>query len=1651
MQDRESALPERLSLLLHPRGGAKRALGRIAAALGLTLVFVGGLLVGTLLHLDSRPMRRVVRSVATRGLATLFRGKIVVGEIDAISLRGVRIRDAQVLDPAGRQVISAHGIVASMSTRTLLASLWSNEGPVYVRLPRIQIEEGTVTLIESANDVAPSIGDTFTLRSTSPPTAGAKPRPVSVLLPRIELGHVVVEGSVARPLDAELHHVVGQVLVVDDVVSVDVEPTGLVDRAYLPAKTDGTASYHLRVDTNAKRVAQKSIVTADGTRIPAEPTTMWMDFTGLVGAVSTTARCDITGSHLSGTAFLQRVSPEAARALLPSLPLLRTADVSAKIEGGLPDLAFEATVEIPQGAGLGVVTTQGRLLTSAPPKLEASFETSEIDPRDFLEGLPDARVNARGRVTTVLDGDDPRISVEIATLATTADGVVVPAVDAVIDFVAGGLSGSATVHEPGIPTDTRFDVDASGKVHFGLIATTEGLDRAPRIGALASGAGTVDVRGTLDGGRVSASVSAHGAGLRVANVSAHQGVLKGTLEGTLADLRVRGDASLDDVRAQDQAFDHVVVKADGPIMTPFLELAVNDQDLGQIDAKGTVSVPSRSARDVSFHVARQGVVAEGRASRIGVSDAGAITAEGVAVSGEGLGKLGGSLQITGNDVVGKLKADGIDLDKLGRLVGSPIPLGGIANVDVDLEKTAHGRKGHVEVELEEGEALAIGGISARLSAQFDGENVETSGYVRLVATATDEERAKAQAGGLLGLDRLCDGTIAEVRIAKGQGQLVGPLLGLDTWKRFVGAADVAAENWNLRCLAERVPFGLPVSEAAGLVTMRVHVARREGDAFPSLEDVYARTHGLSLVGARSLLGEAHPWESSAIDGQLTGSVDGRDGHVEAHVILFDGSILGDLDASTTFDLKKLLGAPAKGEAPVDRVALLRSTPIEATFGMPRRAISELSTLPTFLRDRIPALDGDVRLDVEAHGTVDEPFLYVSAQGFHVAPRASMGVAESWAPPLDATVVATYESDDGKAVLDAHFMHEGATVATIDGGVEVEAKDLTHPSDDPLPWTGGLLMTFYDLPLGSIPALADRDVSGPVDGTLSLSGLNASPKLDLDLTMPFMRLGELYFDGHVIAHVAPKPTEDKPPPTPAGDAATEDARAAANGTFEIDLDGQDGGQLQVLAYAGMRWEGLTVPLLDPSSSGGLALSAKAFRLGAAFPLVSSAVSKLDGLVDGTARLDWGRVSDVDQGHIDGFLKVRDAVVFIPQFGQELRKGKASIIANPAGVVRIEGVEAGGITGRVHGNLLGRFDGLKFRSASGEVVIDEGQEIPITFEGVPVGAASGQVKLDASYDGGELAVHAKVPQVKLALPSSSSRGVQDLGDDPTIKLSAPLGPPQEPRAKDALRYALTVDLQRAQITGSGLEAVVHSTKEAPIRLKLAEDAKVSGDIVFDRGYVVLQQKKFEVDNGLVRLREEAAANPFVNLTAHWEGTDGGRVYVDYVGNLEPITDDKIRFRSDPPRSKQDIIATLLFGTDLSSTPENSGQAQSGDKSVAGIATEVGGSVASQALNALLSSRYVTLTVDRGTDGGLRGKVEWRATEGLTFGLSGQQVQAQPSSTTTSTATAPSATNQGGAQGELSLDWHFLRNWSLRSTVGAGVREPSTGIDVLWQYRY
>jgi hypothetical protein len=199
---------------------------------------------------------------------------------------------------------------------------------------------------------------------------------------------------------------------------------------------------------------------------------------------------------------------------------------------------------------------------------------------------------------------------------------------------------------------------------------------------------------------------------------------------------------------------------------------------------------------------------------------------------------------------------------------------------------------------------------------------------------------------------------------------------------------------------------------------------------------------------------------------------------------------------------------------------------------------------------------------------------------------------------------------------------------------------------------------------------------------------------------------------------------------------------------------------------------------------------------------------------------------------------------------------------------------------------------------------------------------------------------VPRLRLELPESSTRNVQSLDEVSTIQTSRPLGPPAQKRDADAFEWAMAVSLGDVRAGSSGVDVRVRTLEDAPLSLVLSDELRTRGEIVLAGGEVELNKRRFEIDRGIIRLREEDAGNPYVNVTAHVDVGDGSVIYVDYVGLLSPITDEKIRFRSDPPRSQAEIVSLLLFG-DTTASP--------GAGSVVG---SVGGTVATALANELLA---------------------------------------------------------------------------------------------------
>ncbi|WP_433926098.1 translocation/assembly module TamB domain-containing protein [Sorangium cellulosum] len=1666
-------------------GRMRRAASAAAAAIGLTLTFAGATAVGVALHLDMPAARRVARDATNRLLGSLFEGKIVADEIDALGLDGVRIRAAVALDPQGNKVIYARGIEARADVLPMLRSALFGTGALRIEVPYIRVEQADV-LVQSSGAGGVTLGDTFApLPPTRPPSAApeAPPRDVVIALSRVEIGRGWVHGQLAPPraLDADVSRLVGSVHVGPEGVAVDIDQTGLVDRAFLPATTAGTANYHLRAGDKVR---------------------MWSSFAGRLADVEITARAVLDEEHLEAHASVPRATPEQLRSLLPDHPLTEPVSARVAVNGDLPHLDVVASVSAdPADPAGGNVAVAGRLDVTGPVRLDAHAQARDVDLRLFgvqlsasgvapaqtgtaptqtgaaparpgasptraglapaRRGAPPARtgaapartgaagastapasdgdpaplITAEGRVRVEL-GDELRLAVEARTEPTALLGERVPAADVHLVLDRGELHARAHLHEPGAPIDAEISLLPGGQgVRFAATADVPAIAAAPRLAGTVDGGGRVSVEGTLRDGALDARFEGALAGVRVGpDVGLARARVAGRVSGPLDALALDASLSGQEALAGGHTYDEVTARISGPLASPRLSATVTDGD-DALSASARLSSATGALRDVDLQLRREGAEVAGKITAITPS-AGGVAVEGLELTSAQLGSVRGRLAVRGDDVTGNLRGEGIDLGRIARLLGIPLRVRGRAKVDVALEHDrAAGRSGHVRLELAGGEVAFLSGVSAELAATFERDQLKAEALVRIDGKAPPAAAGQPWEGAA----PRCAGRLASVRVSGAEGTLKGPLLRAETWAALVGEAEVAADDWDLGCLAQLMPIGHIVSEVRGKLTTRFRVSRAAGEPFPSLHDVLVRTQGLALAGPHRLGAERPAWESRFIDGHLKGSLSGATGRAEAAMTLYDGGILADASGAIDLDLAALAGPPA------GRWASLLRAPITANVSIPRRSLNDLTTLPSFVREALPPLGGELRIDAYASGTVARPVVTARTLvwGFMVAPKDAPRVTDLLFPTdLDAWV--TYDSE--QATLDAHVTRgareiaavRGQLIAPLDRLLATPSARALRGARPPPAWTGALSATLRDVPLGEIPLLGDSGIDGHVSGEIEMRGLNIAPKLTAHLTLPDLSLGgDLAFKRGVLSlRIDPRPGGER------GDLRV----------TELALEGPSGGKLHANAYASVRFRDGLIPVLDGERTD-LALSAERFRLAALQPLVGQLVSKIDGILDGDLRLE---LAGAEGGSLRAQLEISEGVVHIPEFGQDLRDVAARITADD-GVVRVEGFRAAGMTGLAQGWALFRLDGLALRDGAGALTIAEGQALPLTLEGVPLGTASGALSFIAEKKPGELALYATIPTLRVTLPATSSRNVQPLDDNPDISVRQPLGPEKQKRAADALRYAMTFYVDDAQVTGAGLRLRVASDNNSPPRVVLAEDAQVSGNIVLQRGELEIYGKVFEIVRGHVRLREEEPSNPHLNVMAHWDAPDGTRIYATYNGTLRPITNEKLRFTSNPPSSQQDILARLLFGADFSEGALAAGAETPAWQAAGSVAASVGGELAAAQFNALLSGiaplRGLSTRFGTTSEGSLRTSLVYRLNDEITALATFQEGAVQGSTTQSAGGPTPGGTaNERGTRTEVTVDWRIDKHWTLRGTVGVDERQATSGVlDLLWQYRY
>jgi translocation and assembly module TamB len=694
------------------------------------------------------------------------------------------------------------------------------------------------------------------------------------------------------------------------------------------------------------------------------------------------------------------------------------------------------------------------------------------------------------------------------------------------------------------------------------------------------------------------------------------------------------------------------------------------------------------------------------------------------------------------------------------------------------------------------------------------------------------------------------------------------------------------------------------------------------------------------------------------------------------------TVIGDLSKSD------LLSHPEKF------VSTLPGLPLTASFALSRRAIN---TFPEALR---PPLDGDLEAVATMTGTWRAPLFALHARGYGLQLTGG-----SFDLPFDADLGATY--DASLAVARLKLQPKNGGLLDLASEIRVPIAALVEGGTDlAKAWEASGTAQLSDFPLASLPFSADRQIEGQATGTLAFSGLNRSPQGRGEIKLEGVRVQGAQF------------------PRGSVQLSIEKGKASLLASLE-----QAQGGLSARGNASVDWGTSIVPRIDPKKPMDASVIARDLKGAALLPVLEGVFTYFDGRIDGGFNLRQEPTESGIARTVDGAITLREGTFQIPEVGQQFHDARANVVARGDGKVQITDVSASGTTGRLTGSGSLVLRGFDFESGTGQIAVAKKEPLPLTLEGVSFGEAWGTLDLSAARtDPRTIKVDITIPEFRTEMPESSARNVQDLADNPKIKVGrvvqddqlAPilLGRPKDTRSVDALGWHVVFHLGREVSVRRGSQMDI-SVSGSPV-LDLTDRARLSGSIDFTGGWVEVLGKRFEVEYGAAAFDEDEPSNPTLAVTAKWDAPDGTRIHAGFVG---PLRSTAPTFWAEPARSQMDIMAILLSG--------------SAEQATGSTAAGIAGGVATADVNKVLAS-VVPLDVTTRVDT----SVAQNPSPEVAVQLS-PKVMAE-----ISYRTKTPLPGEKPDRVMLTVDWRFLPAWSIATTLGD---QGSSVMDLLWQYRY
>jgi translocation and assembly module TamB len=1553
------------------------------------IVFFVALVAGALLHLNLPSARSVAVRELNAILRSSFAGTVTVDQVAGLGIFGARGVTVQVRAPDGKRLLYAQGVRLGILPFRIARSILFGKGDM-----RIEVGIASVDYVE-ANLDTDSHGDlelSGAFDPKTPPPAQPPPdtgRGMRLSFPRVTLEHAWLHGVLAGapPVDADVDHLEGALLVARDVTDIDVHRL-----------TMGTRALPMGANLNGEVLARLSIPSATDA-----DTDLSASFLGGIGGIPTTAKATMAGKRLDAVIDAPEVTTERVHALMATAPVYQPVSAHAEVHGELTDLHATGLV----GVGRGRVDLDGHASVGDDTTASLRIEATNIDVRAFVAS------GAHSSVGAVVDIHARKPKVGAVTGSFVVDVPVGRFGDQVVphavlrgdaswnaDAAHGPIGGvghlAAKVDEKGAPTTIEADATPSPsgeRIVFDARSDIRRLDMVDRVGDLGPGRAQVEANGEVvlaSPPVVDAAAHVQLEGLAQGKSTINRADIKVLATGQLLNPALKTSLEAEGVQVAGYRFAHVSVAGSGLLDEQDVTLFVRgEQSFPSFEGRANIETKHGVAVRVASLWASRGraqVAIRVREARIG---AGEVVVDDAVL--DGLGPIAhASFRESGGRLVVHASAAELDLQHLGYVLRMEDTIqGGRLAFDIDLDARRDGARGHVKLKADHVVVSSIEDLTADVDAKMDGRTIAGAMRVTLKDVASFDVHSDA------------------VHIG-GQGPLDS-----GAWRRAWGKVVFSAQG-DLAKLAAMVPAdSLPVSDVSGALTMEGDVARdSETDETPEIL-LSASTRGL-VVGTKSgpvehrgTIDVISPPKSKtyAVDYRLDVRVDGTSGFAEVATRLVDkhGAILGVDAKSTEVPYRELL---ASFDGAGERLA---SVPFSVSIVLPGRKLEEL---PPWLR--LPDASGEVEGTLTVTGTANVPKVKAALKGHSL--RVSGMTPGAY---LDLETFVAY--DGRKGTIDLHVRSAADEVLAASAQVDANVEGALFGRGEIGAWTASGKGKLEKFPLAALGPLSDRQVGGHVSGDFSADDLHKDARAKVAFTIDDLEVGSAKFKA---------------------------------GSLTVTLDGkgldaaarleQSAGFAEVKAKMGMAWGDRVAPEVDATGTTEVTLQANNLRAAALLPFVQADISEIDGNIDADARFS---VSGSAKPTMQGGVTWTDGVIQVNALGEEFHAVKAKVSLTPDGVLRLQDASLSGPSGKIVLAGTARLDGLALTSAEGTVKIAKKEALPLDLSGATMGQVYGNIAIKAqqSPDKKLMTVAVDIPTLHVELPLTSMSSVQDLGRaadehigyfvSPQRFIIVPIDPgsqPSKPKPRDeasASVMELKVNLGKDVEIRRG--STVKIVLDGDPTVRIAEETVVRGQIHLKSGSLTVEGKKFDVEKGTVSFVGTDPSNPEISVTAGWTAEDGTRVYADFIG---PLKTGKVTLRSEPGRPKNEIVALIMFGTadGSQSTP----YASPSEDNATRVGTTAGGFATEGLSKGLdqLTGMEISTKIDTSNSANPRPEVEMQIAKDISVQLAFVL------------GTPPPGMNPDTTY--ASIDWRFVRNWSLETTFG---NLGSTIADLIWQRRY